>query len=427
MATDVAAPPEVRRFPPSPGPRPPRDDRGRNRRLDKRIPFVAAVLAPGVATALAVLEVTRSVAKPEGWIWLSLALGTTATYVATQIAGTKLFRWNASDNAQPRSVVVRLAMEVVAMTERAADTGHVPAADTVEAARIAERLVSQWRRRNLSYEARTALVAEIPETDVQHIVRAHAALTPLVRPATPQSLRFAKYRRDNDVFPYLGQIQLVRQMMGVAVAGLVVLLVLIQKTDFSGTGSETVNIVVLLASSALGGAFYALSTANRFVKTRTFDPSTQPEYWTRFVLGLVSGGLLATVIPVTDANPTQDGLTAAAFAPPLLALLGGFSAEVVRQVLDRLVDTLQTVVTGRPTRDRADRAAADVGPGTPVGSGAGRADVDQRLALVRTVVGLERELGPQASDAARRAVAELWARLGFGPDTTTGAGGSTPP
>ena len=426
MATDVTTPPGLRRFPGTGPSRPPDRDRARHRRTGRRVAFTAAVLAPGIAATVAVVEVGRTVEGPEGWIWLWLALGATGTYVATQVVGTKLFRWNASDNAQPRSVVVRLAMEVVAMTERAADTGKVPGADTVEAARVAERLVSQWRRRNLSLEARAHLVASIPAADVQHIVRAHAALTPVVRPATPQSLRFAKYRRDNDVFPYLGQIQLVRQMMGVAVAGLVVLLVLIQKTNFSGTGSETVNIVVLLASSALGGAFYALSTANRFVKTRTFDPSTQPEYWTRFVLGLVSGGLLATVVPVTDANPTQDGLTAGAFAPPLLALLGGFSAEVVRQVLDRLVDTLQTVVTGRPSLGRSDHPASAAAPAAPASSEAVHADFEHRLALVRTVVAVERELGPDASEAARTALAELWARLGDGPGATGTAGAAAP-
>lgn len=410
MTTDLSAPRTTVLRPPMTSSPNTRFGRTRKRRVGKQIGFTAALVTPAVLTTVAIVTVSRTVDRPQGWVWLSLAAGAAATYVAAQIAGTKLFRWNYGDNAQPRSVLVRLAMEVVAMTERASDTGRVPRAETVDAARICERLVAQWRRRDLSFHERTQLLASFAPADVERIVRAHAALTPVVEPATPQSLRFAKYRRDNDVFPYLGQIQLVRQMMGVAVVSLIVLLVLIQKTDFSGARAETINIVVLLASSALGGAFYALSTANRYIKNRTFDPSTQPEYWSRFVLGLVSGGLLATVIPVTDANPTQDGLTAAAFAPPLLALLGGFSAEVVRQVLDRLVETLKTVVTGRPTTDADQVVLAAT-------TEARRAEFEHRVALVRTVVTVESELGPELSDAARGALTELWQQLGHEPES----------
>lgn len=162
------------------------------------------------------------------------------------------------------------------MTERASDTGRVPKAETVDAARSCERLVAQWRRRDLSFDDRHQLLLSFVPADAERVVRAHAALTPVVEPATPQSLRCAKYRRDNDVFPNLGQIQLVRQMMGVAVVSLIVLLVLIQQTDFSGARAETIDIVLLLASNALGGAFHALSTANRSIRTARSTPAPNP-------------------------------------------------------------------------------------------------------------------------------------------------------
>lgn len=82
------------------------------------------------------------------------------------------------------------------------------------------------------------------------------------------------------------------------------------------------------------------------------------------MLGLTSSGLLATVIPVTDADPTQDGLTADA----------------------------EQVVLAATTDAR-------------------RAELEHRVALVRTVVSVERELGPVRSDAAKQALAELWQQL----------------
>ena len=39
------------------------------------------------------------------------------------------------------------------------------------------------------------------------------------------------------------------------------------------------------------------------------------------------------------------------FAKPLLAMLGGFSAEVVHRIVERLVETAATVIRGDPKRE----------------------------------------------------------------------------
>lgn len=374
-----------------------------------RLRFSAAVAVPLVLAGGAVAGVAVAVPRPAGWIWLALAVGVVGAYVCSQIAGTHLYGWYQSDNAAPKNILARLAMEVVAMSERAADVGKVPSAATLATAYRAEDLVRQWRRSGITFTERIRRFDELGPEGIAALRAAHAELAPVVAPATPLALRFAKYKRDNDVFPFLGQVQLVRQMTGVAVVSLVVMLVLIPHTNFSGgTEHEAVNVVTLLAASALGGAFYALSTANRYLRARTFDPTTQPMYWSRFVLGLVAGGLLATLVPVSDTNAAANGLSPGVFAPPLLALLGGFSAEVVRQILNRLVETLQTVVVGR-AQDEAERItqAAELDAKARALTG--------QLAMIRSVMTMEQALGPEAPAAARAALDQLYAHLGQPP------------
>jgi hypothetical protein len=73
---------------------------------------------------------------------------------------------------------------------------------------------------------------------------------------------------------------------------------------------------------------------------------------TTIVLGLIAGVILAMLLP--DVLNNSDA--AANFSPPLLALLGGFSAPVVYGVVSRLVDAVGTLVGGDPR----DQTAAEV-------------------------------------------------------------------
>jgi hypothetical protein len=107
-------------------------------------------------------------------------------------------------------------------------------------------------------------------------------------------------------------------------------------------------------AAALGAAFYVLFTAHTYVAARTFDPRYNSVYTIRCVLGILSGLILANVAaaPLFDSNQTFRNL-----GPAVIALLGGFSAEAVYQILQRLVDVLLAAVRGDNSAEAKNKAS----------------------------------------------------------------------
>jgi hypothetical protein len=77
---------------------------------------------------------------------------------------------------------------------------------------------------------------------------------------------------------------------------------------------------------------------------RRYDPKYNQVYFVRFVLGLTSGTILGYF--GQNLMGSSAGDVARKFTPPILALLGGYSAEAVSQILQRVADTLVTMVRG---------------------------------------------------------------------------------
>jgi len=95
----------------------------------------------------------------------------------------------------------------------------------------------------------------------------------------------------------------------------------------------------------LGAAFSGLLTAYSYLKSSSFDPHYATIYVIRFVVGLVAGVILANLgFGLFSGNDTIIKL-----GPGIIALIGGYSAEAVRQILDRLVEILVTAVRGKDT------------------------------------------------------------------------------
>jgi len=95
-------------------------------------------------------------------------------------------------------------------------------------------------------------------------------------------------------------------------------------------------------AAGLGSAFSTLWAVNGYVVARTFNPRYNSTYLVRFVLGLIAGLVLASIAP----SIFTSGTTMKQFGPGLMALLGGYSAEAVNQILQRLVDVLLAAVKG---------------------------------------------------------------------------------
>lgn len=116
-----------------------------------------------------------------------------------------------------------------------------------------------------------------------------------------------------------------------------------------------VVITFLLSAAGIGASFQALFTAQRYVEQACYEPRYDASYWIRIVLGLVAGLLLSVLIPV-EVQSTSSG----AFAKPVLALLGGFSATLVYRILQRLVDTVDGLFN--PPAPSRSSAGADKPP-----------------------------------------------------------------
>jgi hypothetical protein len=185
----------------------------------------------------------------------------------------------------------------------------------------------------------------------RRLVHAHDQLVQVVSPATPRTLLLLSQDAADGNLKMLGGIPLVRRMLGVSVMSLAVFLLtaLSPKVShatgdiFHESGIELlVNELFLLGAAGIGAAFAALFAANHYVSEGTYDPKYEASYWVRFVLGLIAGIVLSSLIPIKAGG--QGG--GEAFTRPFLALLGGFSAAVVFRILQRVVGTLESLVQG---------------------------------------------------------------------------------
>jgi uncharacterized membrane protein len=193
----------------------------------------------------------------------------------------------------------------------------------------------------------------------RRLVQAHDQLAQVVSPATPRTLLLIDQDAADGKLQMLGAVPLVRRMLAVSVVLLAVFLLTALSPRvsqasgdiFSESGFDLlVNELFLLSAAGIGAAFAALFTANHYIAEGTYDPKYEASYWVRFVLGLIAGIVLASLIPITSG--TEGGQS---FTRPFLALLGGFSAAVVFRILQRVVSTLESLVQGERTEVDAAR------------------------------------------------------------------------
>ncbi len=199
----------------------------------------------------------------------------------------------------------------------------------------------------------------------RQLARIHGQLADIIAPATPRTvLLLAKEEAKGGVWRFLGPVPLIRKMMVVAIVSLISLIVVSLSPDVDGypkhfsllenSGiSLLLNELFLLCAAAIGASFAALFQANRFIQDGTFDPVYEVSYWIRFVLGLLAGTMLASLIPIESYVEEEGGRVSGSLqglGTPLLALLGGFSASAVHRILTRLTAAVEALVRG-DTRD----------------------------------------------------------------------------
>jgi len=200
--------------------------------------------------------------------------------------------------------------------------------------------------------------------DAARLATAHWSLSRLVEPATPKSITMLNQQAPRRPWVALfGAVKVVRVMLLLALVFLLAFLLLlpIAVSDpiaaITGTEGEAtrswgegfLNALYIVFAAGLGVLFSQLYGINRQISRRKYDPAEDAVHMTTVVLGLIAGVVLAILL--SDVLNTSGGTQR--FSQPLLALLGGFSAPAVHNIVSRLVDTLGTLVGGDP-REQAD-------------------------------------------------------------------------
>ncbi len=175
--------------------------------------------------------------------------------------------------------------------------------------------------------------------DLEHLTAAHKYLVQIVAPARPETLLLlATEDKQNWLCRTLGPVPLIRQLTVTAV----ILLAAFATITILGPG-KVYDMAYYLIAAGLGGTFFGLYKANRYIVANTFDPTYAFSYWIRITLGLIAGLILATLIfPNGAAGNGTLSLT-----PALIALMGGYSADVLYRILARLVEVLELLVQGQ--------------------------------------------------------------------------------
>jgi hypothetical protein len=113
-------------------------------------------------------------------------------------------------------------------------------------------------------------------------------------------------------------------------------------TELSGPTLGTWNA---FWGAGLGASFYILLRTQPYLRDRAYDPRYNAVYISRFITGVIAGVILATAIGPALGKSLTSG-AGAALTPGVLAIVGGFAAEAVELVLQRLVEILLAVVRG---------------------------------------------------------------------------------
>jgi hypothetical protein len=101
--------------------------------------------------------------------------------------------------------------------------------------------------------------------------------------------------------------------------------------------------------AGMGASFYVLTKAQPYLQNRSYDPKYNNTYICRFVIGIVSGVILALITNAMNGTDKTGLLTK--LGPGMIAIIGGYSAEAVQLILQRLSDVITATVRGDNSSD----------------------------------------------------------------------------
>lgn len=285
---------------------------------------------------------------------------------------------------------------------------------------------------DLKQQLKTTSVEEIDPLSLNMalIGDIHGSLAQIIAPASPESVLLLEKHKRKGLFGILGPVPLVRRLNVITILCLVAFLSLFFAEGPYEVNSYTVNGDILsyngwkfvlnelaiVCIAALGASFYALFEVHKYITNKSYDPKYDSIYWIRFVLGIVSGVILAQFIFVSpeilgaDTSEVEEAMRKSRELggfmtyKPLLAFLGGFSARVVHKILNSMVDAIETFISGSArdmvaAREQVARARIDEQVKAVRRTAAQKASADRMKATMQ-LMALKEELnyGANADD-----------------------------
>ncbi|GLS27247.1 hypothetical protein [Marinibactrum halimedae] len=218
-------------------------------------------------------------------------------------------------------------------------------------------------------------LSALSSENVNTLAKIHHTLSRSVAPASPRALVLLRYERERRPLLYfLGPVPLVRYLSMTALFFLIALISTGLSPMVSYTGMQEgflsafgvnllMNQLFLLTCAGVGASFANLFQAAKYVSQKTYDPQFDASYWSRIILGLISGLIMVELLPQSlwsDTLSNTEGTSAVSsvkdFGKPALAMLGGFSAGLVYRILARIVEAIESVFASPSDVRESERA-----------------------------------------------------------------------
>ncbi len=213
---------------------------------------------------------------------------------------------------------------------------------------------------DLEFEFQTKVAAKL-ESDRKKLIKIFNILVKLSKPASPCTLEntipawkifiwigqrcapFACFTYWNGIIYLVGYILTV----GLLLAPLLSVIGIKLSPEFNLQ-------LILFFSAGLGASLYAILTSKKYLLNRTFDNKYIPHYVNRVLVGIMTGFILSNLLTPAFLTPPKGNGNGSAppfnilsqLTPSMIALLGGFSAEVVIQILKRIVAMIRALFEG---------------------------------------------------------------------------------
>lgn len=130
-------------------------------------------------------------------------------------------------------------------------------------------------------------------------------------------------------------------------------------TDVNFSYTSIATAVYILSAAAVGAIFSGLYRAAKYVRNRTYSQAYESSYWVTATLGMVAGAILAVVL--SQVLPfVREGEGRYQLTVPLLAVLGGFSSELVYKLLEKVKNGIEATFSISPTEQQMAELREDV-------------------------------------------------------------------